>query len=414
MSSQPGSSLFIDCEFHAFEAPRLLSIGPVGDDGRQLYVELSAASALLDASEFVRESVVPQLGLMPHRVATQPELGRRVGEWLLGHGEEPVAVHYDFHTDFDLLEESLKLAGFWESMKDSLIPTHIGYLIGQPDVEQAMERSWADSFAADGILRHHALADARALRAGFEAMHGAERAIHQGSPGEDGGASSRPLGDPEVTPEQLAWFESQAANLQRLNDDEGDEGVEAPEGTPVLFLDLDDVLCLSDPYGGWDAFEAIQARRIDADLVFRHLFHRPAVEVLRMVHERTGGLRYVVTSTWRNLFNRSQFSEVLRRSGLEFVADSLERKSRWATMHWPERTRLNEIAEWLRQHGRREPFAVVDDTYSGSSLMKASKTARGPFRGRILLCDEKVGLLPEHAEPLVAALRRRVRSPGSR
>ena len=38
--------------------------------------------------------------------------------------------------------------------------------------------------------------------------------------------------------------------------------------------------------------------------------------------------------------------------------------------------------------------------------MKAGKATRGPFRGRIVLCDEKVGLLPEHVEPLLAALRR--------
>lgn len=402
-------SIFLDCEFDSFKAPHLLSIGLVSEDGQELYVELSDSTALLKASEFVRETVVPQLGLMLHQVATQPELGRLVGDWLLELVAEPVAVHYDFHADFDLLEESLESAGLWESLKDSLIPTHIGYLIGQPDVEEAMERSWSDSFAADGVRRHHALADARALRAGYEAMHGAGPAIHLGLVGA-GVEGSQPLGDPDLTPEQVEWFESQVANLQRLNDDEGETGVEPAESGPVLFLDLDDVLCLSDPFGGWDAFEAVQAKRIDADLVFEHLFHGPAVDVLRAVHERVGGLRYVVTSTWRNLFNRSQFAEVLRRSGLDFVAASLERKGRWATVHWPERTRLNEIAEWLRGHGRGEAFAVIDDTYSGRSLMKASNSVRGPFRGRIVLCDEKVGLLPEHVEPLVSALRRQVRS----
>jgi len=212
--------------------------------------------------------------------------------------------------------------------------------------------------------------------------------------------------------EQLAWFESQVVDLQRLSDDEADDGVESPEGVPILFLDLDDVLCLSDPYGGWDAFEAVQAKRTDADLVFAHLFARPAVEVLRTVHERTGGLRYVVTSTWRNLFNRSQFTEVLRRSGLDFVADSLERKERWATVRWPERTRLNEIAEWLRRHGKGESFAVLDDTYSGKSLKRAARQ-RGPFSGRVVLCEENVGLLPEHVEPLFAALRRPIGPPRS-
>jgi hypothetical protein len=402
------TSVFLDCEFDALESPLLLSIGLVVSDGRELYVELPDSAFLDDASEFVLDTVVPQFRLVPSAVTTHADLGRLVGDWLIGLGDGPIAVHYDYHSDFDLLELALEAAGLWIRLKDSLTPTHIGYLIGQPDVEAAMEASWAASFAADGIARHHALADARALRAGYEAVHGAGPALHLGRFDGDGVESSQPLVDQELTPEQVAWFESQVADLQRLNDDEGDDGVKPPEGVPILFLDLDDVLCLSDPYGGWDAFEAVQAKRVDADLVFKHLFHQPAVEVLRSVHQRAGAIRYVVTSTWRSLFNRSQFAEVLRRSGLEFVADSLERKGRWATVHWPERTRLNEIAEWLRRHGKGEPFAVIDDTYSGGSLMRASKPTRGPFRGRIVLCDEKVGLLPEHVEALVVALRRPV------
>jgi ABC-type anion transport system duplicated permease subunit len=60
----------------------------------------------------------------------------------------------------------------WTRIKPVLVPTHIGYLIGETDVATAMEASWKASFAADGIERHHALADARALRVGYLAMHG--------------------------------------------------------------------------------------------------------------------------------------------------------------------------------------------------------------------------------------------------
>lgn len=405
--------MFLDCEFVSFESPRLLSVGLVASDARELYVELSDSALLEGASEFVHDTVVPQFGLVPIAVGTQSDLGRLVGEWLTGLGDGPIDVHYDYHSDFDLLQTALESAGLWSRLKDSLTPTHIGYLAGQPDVERAMETSWAASFAADGVQRHHALADARALLAGYQVMHGAGQASHLGRVDAAGVEGSQPLGDPELTSEQLEWFESQVANRQRLNDDDGETGIEPPEGGPVLFLDLDDVLCLSDPFGGWDAFEAVQAKRIDADLVFAHLFHSPAVDVLRAVHESVGGLRYVVTSTWRNLFNRSQFAEVLRRSGLDFVATSLERKGRWATVHWPQRTRLNEIAEWLCRNGEGEPFAVLDDTYSGRPLMKASRSVRGPFSGRIVLCEERIGLLPKHVEPLVAALRRRVSSSGS-
>lgn len=104
---------------------------------------------------------------MPYAVATEKEFGQRVGAWLLDLGHSSIDVAYDYHADFDLLERALQYAGLWERLKTVVRPTHIGYLIGQDDVEAAMELSWMQSFAANGIDRHHALADARALRCGF-------------------------------------------------------------------------------------------------------------------------------------------------------------------------------------------------------------------------------------------------------
>ena len=164
---------WLDCEFHSLESPRLLSIGLVVDDGRELYVEVSDADLLAGAATFVLDTVVPQFGLMPHSVKTEAELGRLVGEWLIGLNAESIDVHYDYHADYDLLQAALESAGLWSRLKDPLTPTHIGYLIGQPDAVAAMEASWSASFAADGVERHHALSDARALRAAYNAVHGA-------------------------------------------------------------------------------------------------------------------------------------------------------------------------------------------------------------------------------------------------
>ena len=35
------------------------------------------------------------------------------------------------------------------------------------------------------------------------------------------------------------------------------------EGLPIVFLDIDDVLCLNNPYGGFDALEAVNGRHAD-------------------------------------------------------------------------------------------------------------------------------------------------------
>ena len=39
------------------------------------------------------------------------------------------------------------------------------------------------------------------------------------------------------------------------------------EGLPIVFLDIDDVLCLNNPYGGSDALEAVKGRHAAPDTV---------------------------------------------------------------------------------------------------------------------------------------------------
>ena len=170
--------LFLDCEFTSLEDPKLLSIALVADDGSELYVELTGDSHLKRASTFVIETVTPQFGLVPHAETSRIDIGKRVGAWLLEFSESSIDILYDFHADMDLLESSLRAAAMWTRLKPVLAPTHVGYLIGETVVTTAMEASWSASFVADGIERHHALADARALRAGYFAMHGGGQTVH--------------------------------------------------------------------------------------------------------------------------------------------------------------------------------------------------------------------------------------------
>ena len=44
------------------------------------------------------------------------------------------------------------------------------------------------------------------------------------------------------------------------------------EGLPVVFLDIDDVLCLNNPYGGSDALDAVKGKHADPDAVLREIF----------------------------------------------------------------------------------------------------------------------------------------------
>lgn len=407
--------LFLDTEFTDLAKPSVLSLGIVCDDGREFYAELSGKSHLKGASEFVYDTVVTQFGLMPVRAKSKTELGRLVGEWLVALGEASLLVCYDYSADMDLLERALTDAGFWDRLKSVIVSQHVGYLIGEPVVERAMDVSWRASLAGNGIDRHHALADARALREGYVAMHGVGLSVVPCEAATECAEEATEPTTTDLTVEHVEWFQHEMTSLQRLRDDEGDDRDDAPEGTPILFLDIDDVICLSVPFGGYDAIEAINSRRSCPELVYQSLFHRSAVDQLRAVHEALHGrLRYVLTSTWRLHMNRTQLSEVFRRSGLAFICDNMERKSRWCTPSWPDRTRLDEIAEWLGKHGKGESFAVVDDTFSGFSLAEAAPSKLEPFNGRIVLCDEKVGLLPAHADRLIRILKKRPRPTGAR
>ena len=201
----------------------------------------------------------------------------------------------------------------------------------------------------------------------------------------------------------------------------------AQDAPAIFFLDLDDVLCMSSPYGGFDAIAAVNDRHVNPAQVYHGLFVSSATSALRQIHDEMGAaVRYVISSTWRESFNREQLEVVFRRAGLGFVADCLDVGEMWRTRpKFGRSRRINEIAEWLDRHHQGEPFAIVDDTHSGASLMPALELAPmqpsnvpaarhsgsegpHPFAGRVTLCEENIGLTSDHVPYILAALRRAV------
>ena len=207
----------------------------------------------------------------------------------------------------------------------------------------------------------------------------------------------------------------------------------APTAHPVMFMDIDEVICVGRPHGCFAAAAAVNHRHVNPQEVYRLLFQASSVRALKQVHdEMDATLRYVVSSTWREVFTRTQIEVVFRSAGLGFVADHLHEADRWCTPpKFGRSRRVNEIAEWLDRHHQGEPFAIIDDTCSGASLALALEPAREPaatsdvpaqrhsrneaphpFSGRVALCEEHVGLTDAHVPFIVAALRREVVVPG--
>ena len=177
-------------------------------------------------------------------------------------------------------------------------------------------------------------------------------------------------------------------------------------GLPIVFLDIDDVLCLNDPYGGSDALEAVKGRHADPDTVLREIFAAEPKRVLESVHEQMGGrLRYVISSSWRQAFSREQIERVFRSAHIGFVAAGLHEQ--WETpSSLRVMGRIEEIESWLRRHHQGEPLVVIDDDYSCTTLAGIDEGSMHPLSERVVLCTVGVGLAAEHLPIIVDALRR--------
>ena len=168
--------VWFDTEFTSLEehAAELLSAGLAAESGDECYVERIDNGLLSHSTEFVVENVIPLFGLVPGaRVNTYGEFADRITDYLLGLGE-PVDLICDYHLDRDLMQHVLEHGTRWEDVigliRWEYAPGEAFYTnVGQ----DAFDASFAEADAA-GLARHHALADARALRAACLAVEADE------------------------------------------------------------------------------------------------------------------------------------------------------------------------------------------------------------------------------------------------
>lgn len=170
------AEIFLDCEMTSLLHPQLLSIGLVTLDGREFYSELSLESDLgqarLAATPFgVRAGVIQgKWGLFPGATFdTDPALGQRLADWLLGLAASDtsgkVRLLYDYSLDYQLVVEVLHASEMWERIGPILEPSNVALLAKAAGPAQAGEATYrALRERAPPLHRHHALADALALR----------------------------------------------------------------------------------------------------------------------------------------------------------------------------------------------------------------------------------------------------------
>lgn len=177
-SSTHMPTCFLDCEFTDLIQSELLSIGLVDLSGAEHYVELDLDSEVGQqrvraSTDFVRwGGVLDFWGLVPGATSTEWEMGRRTADWLLGLAAESgtrVEVCFDCEPDWELMEYAIRDSGLWDRVREVVLPMNVSALTGTIDGELAAEGCFR-GLAARGLRRHHALADALALRSAYLAV----------------------------------------------------------------------------------------------------------------------------------------------------------------------------------------------------------------------------------------------------
>jgi hypothetical protein len=168
--------------------------------------------------------------------------------------------------------------------------------------------------------------------------------------------------------------------------------------SPIVFLDIDGVLCLGAPYNGYDIEACFNGDHPTPHLVHEQVFAcEPKRALAELSSDFDGTLRFVISSSWRQTFDRRQLAHIFRKSGLGFVVKQLFRCPKWATpIHGGLDKRADEIGSWLKRHHRGEPFVILDDEWSGSTLVELDGRPGHPWTGRIVLCKVDTGLTLAH------------------
>lgn len=173
----------------------------------------------------------------------------------------------------------------------------------------------------------------------------------------------------------------------------------------IVFLDVDEILCVGRPYACLDLAEAFARGDVPSQQQLATVFSPVARNALAVAHRRSGGAGYVVSSSWRAHFTREQMVSIFNGAGFHFVAANLYDGEAWrCAPPGGGRDREAEILDWLAAHHQGEPFVVIDDDHSGGRLLFTQHLPANVLYGRVVICTPGVGLTLDHVDGIVGAL----------
>lgn len=153
----------LDVKFTNLAAPSLISIALVAENGSEFYAE-SDEYLGADSSDFVKSCVLPLLGKIDGALCSLDQLATRVREWFEPL-PEPAALIFNSTCSWRLFIELL-------CREEPLsLPQMLGskqFISSVLEVDPLFSRARSASYTS-GLPNFHALADARALLAGYQA-----------------------------------------------------------------------------------------------------------------------------------------------------------------------------------------------------------------------------------------------------
>lgn len=168
---------------------------------------------------------------------------------------------------------------------------------------------------------------------------------------------------------------------------------------PVVFLDMDDVLCISEEHTGVQVLLAFERNNLEAPELWAGLVNVDAIANLQRLHSEFSP-NYVISSSWATYLDRTQMCEVFTRARLHFVLENLH--TAWKTPRARSTSRRDEIEYWLDEfRADSQPFIILDDTASGWSLIQSPLW----IDGHVVLCEPKRGFAADKLKEAQRLLR---------
>lgn len=155
--------VFFDTEFTELHPEaKLISVGLAAEDGREFYAELADTWRLDDCSDFVRAEVLPHLEGGQY-LMTRAELCLALGNWLESFDQSLSLVTDAPSWDWPWLAIIFDEPGTWP---ENVAHQPMLYEVAEQDLEQVRQ--------LQACRHHHALDDARVMRAAWVVIRSSE------------------------------------------------------------------------------------------------------------------------------------------------------------------------------------------------------------------------------------------------